>query len=511
MVKMSAPNHEFDEYYPAPDPKKDEYFAGRNGGRLGKDEKTFRGTERVTWGLPLSIGLCRKEREDRADNPHKRLLPCEEWGTVPDRSWIKNGVISLSKNDFVVAFSDLHGDVGLLKAHLFGAGLIDLDFKWLNANAIVVICGDLVDDCREPAGTCNHVRPLHSGASAHELVEYESVMKEKMALGSWINQQMSERDFDGDTAAPHGSNTWNMFMLIRFLIERGARIATVVGNHEVMRMEGDMNWHNYARQVSKEYEKTHGLDDWRSGQSVVRKLFGDPIIMACAGSVLFIHADAPNVRKEDQILDNSNLAKMVEQYNAEFTKELNEMHHAFIGGTTRPLTQNLKGFVWGRSLGLSLTAGKCKALKETMGHVLVVRGHCINDIGPLTVQAKTTGCMVHTFHFADGGDAKRALERACKMKTNSVRVGRAGGPATKMLLDRFHGITLACYGARPASASKFGGAVLRVDCGASYGFGGGYPGALVCITFSAEQQADDVYCVVGAHRPPLTKAMPLMV
>jgi hypothetical protein len=485
--------HEYAEYYPAQDKEKDNYFAARKGGRVGNDEETFRGAEKVTWGLPPSIGLCRKERE--AKRPWS-TLPCEEWESKPDGSWMKNGVITMSPGDFVVAFSDLHGDVGLLKAHLFGAGLIDLAFRWLQPNAIVVICGDLVDDCRQNIGTCNPLLQLPHGASAQD----KAVHEEKTKMGDWINKQMSDMDFEGDTAAPHGSNTWNMLMLIRFLIERGARIATVVGNHEVMRMEGDWNWANYTRQVSKDYEKKNGLNNW-SEASVMRSLFGDPIIMACAGGVLFLHADAP--KPNNKIRTNEDLAVMVTKYNTDFRTALT------LNKGARPSQDGvLKEFIWGRSLGTDLTPGVCNDLAAAMPHVLVVRGHCVNDIQ--NIQMKSAGCMVHTFHFADGGDAKRALESTCKIKSNSVRVGRAGGPATKKLLDRFHGITLACYGAR-RSRSKFGGAVLRVDCGASYGFGGGRRGALVCITFSATQEADDVYCVVGAHRPPLSMAIPLMV
>jgi hypothetical protein len=74
------------------------------------------------------------------------------------RAWIdEHGRIALEPGDFVVAFSDLHGDARMLQLHLRNAGLVGLvggAYKWLNPRAVVVICGDVVDDSY--SGACHH-------------------------------------------------------------------------------------------------------------------------------------------------------------------------------------------------------------------------------------------------------------------------------------------------------------------------------------------------------------------
>ena len=69
--------------------------------------------------------------------------------------------------------------------------------------------------------------------------------------------------------------------------------------------------------------------------------------------------------------------------------------------------------------------------------------------------------------------------------------------------ELFDGVTLACFGRDPGR--PYGGAVLRVDGGASYAFGGGRAGALVCILLTDHGEVGEVYCIAGSRRPELQK------
>ncbi len=217
-----------------------------------------------------------------------------------------------------------------------------------------------------------------------------------------------------------------------------------------------------------------GIDGWGAG-SVMRALLGEPLLMACAGNVLFLHADAPR-----QTTAPRGLEGLVRECNRRFRRSLE------VGGVVDGPVHDA---LWGRRLGARIDAAVCDELARTMPHVLVVRGHCING-GP-------RGSSGSSVPFLMTGADKEALRRRGVATARAARVGRAarGGNG-----EAFDGVTLACFGrdvARP-----YGGAVLRVDCGASYAFGGGRAGALVCILMS-NGEVGDVFCIAGARRPPL--------
>jgi hypothetical protein len=391
------------------------------------------------WGLPHYVSECRRERETSA---RSGLTPCERAVVARDTSspWISEGVIDVGPSGVLFAFSDLHGDVGLLKENLYNAGLIDRRFRWLMRHAVVVVCGDTIDDCR--GATC--------GA---------------------LETQMSAAGFDGDPGAPHGSNEWNMLMLIRYLTKQGARIVTLFGNHEVMRTKAQSG--PYQRRVSAEYERRLGIDGWGAG-SVMRTLLGEPLLMACAGNVLFLHADAPR-----QTSAPGGLEALVRECNRRFRRSIE------VGGVDGAVNDAL----WGRRFGTHIDGAVCDELARTLPRVLVVRGHCINR-----GQSCLDGGVCRPF-LMTGAD-KEALRERGVATARAARVGRVAHGRGEV----FDGVTLACFGrdvARP-----YGGAVLRVDCGASYAFGGGRAGALVCILLSG-REVSDVFCIAGAHRPPL--------
>jgi hypothetical protein len=395
------------------------------------------------WGLPHYVSDCRRERETSA---RPVLTPCERAVVGASSShWISEGVIDVGPSGVLFAFSDLHGDVGLFKEHLYNAGLMDRRFRWLMRHAVVVVCGDTVDDCR--GATC--------GA---------------------LEAQMGAAGFDGDPGAPHGSNEWNMLMLIRYLVaKQGARIVTLFGNHEVMRIKGQSA--PYQRRVSAEYERRTGIDVWGAG-SVMRTLLGEPLLMACAGNVLFLHADAPR-----QTTAPGGLEGLVRECNRRFRRTIEA------GGV---VDGDVHDALWGRRLGAHIDAAVCDELARNMPHVLVVRGHCINN-----GRGGSSSSSSSSVPFLMTGADKEALRRRGVATARAARVGRASGGGNGEVFD---GVTLACFGrdvARP-----YGGAVLRVDCGASYAFGGGRAGALVCILMS-NGEVGDVYCIAGARRPPL--------
>ena len=388
------------------------------------------------WGLPAFLSECRQERET-SRSPW--LTPCER-AVVPRQQprWLSDGVIDVGPGGVLFALSDLHGDVGLLKESLYNAGLMDRSFRWLMRHAVVVVCGDTVDDCR--GATCDLEAPM-----------------------------------EGDAGAPRGSNTWTVLMLLRYLATvEGARIVTLFGNHEAMRVEGASA--KYTRRVSTEYERRVGIDD-----SVVRSLLGEPLLMACAGNVLFLHADAPRVR----VGGGAELQALVRRCNRQFRRSL---EHGELGRVRGVVHDAL----WGRRLGARIDAGVCTELSTSMPHVLVVRGHCVNSPGAASGVARP---------FRVTGAAKEALGARGVATAGTARVGRVAD--TDSGGELFDGVTLACFGRDPSR--PYGGAVLRVDGGASYAFGGGRTGALVCILLTDHGEVGEVYCIAGSRRPELQK------
>ena len=215
------------------------------------------GTDRVR---PCDSDLIR-DRADSADRNAFAHRAHFEWSEVDD----------------VQVFSDIHGDARLLLRCLLEIGVIsDAEtLAWTGKRTLVVICGDLIDDCR-----------VHC---ANDRVNRDQPTR-RMELGS-----------------EPGANEWEVLALLNVLVSKGARIVWVMGNHELMRMQetngaGSAEQGRYQRHVTRAYEeKSVGVGAWKQGsqEGTMSRLFGVPRCVVTVGDVVFLHADPVDEQLED--------------------------------------------------------------------------------------------------------------------------------------------------------------------------------------------------------------------
>lgn len=326
-----------------------------------------------------------------------------------------------SEVDDVQVFSDIHGDARLLLRCLLEIGVIsDTEtLEWTGKRTLVVICGDLIDDCRVHCANdrVNHDKPTR-----------------RMELGS-------ER----------GANEWEVLALLNVLVSKGARIVWVMGNHELMRMQetngASAERGRYQRHVTRAYEeRSVGVGAWRK-EGTMSRLFGVPRCVVTVGDVVFLHADPVDVRGGATNARSDKNKKSTYPSARAYAEHVNglvakQRHRAF---------ERNSDLVWGRSLGNNLDEAKCDIIMPS--HIdratFVVRGHCIAGI------ARSKGARGVTFRPPE----------------SSGRVRRARTPgdfvrSTDPSIKRVPGITFGCLRFDERKGGIVSG-VARVDCGAS--------------------------------------------
>jgi hypothetical protein len=256
-------------------------------------------------------------------------------------AWLRDPLGVMDRSEFewgdhdvdrVFAMSDIHGDARLLLRSLLAIGVIDAAHVWKGGRALVVICGDLVDDCRQ---NC-------AASRRKDGKDGEDFGTRRMELG-----------------ATDGANEWEVVALLRSLVANGARIVWVTGNHELMRMRAERTGH-YQRHVSAKYETARSGDGaWRPG-GAMRELFGPVRVAVSVGDVVFLHADPIRVH-----------GAAAHETGRDYTRAVNAMSAELLDG-------NFAGLVWGRKAGHGFRRGVCAKLTRHIERpVLVVRGHCV--------------------------------------------------------------------------------------------------------------------------------------
>ena len=378
------------------------------------------GTDRVR---PCDSDLIR-DRADSADRNAFAHRAHFEWSEVDD----------------VQVFSDIHGDARLLLRCLLEIGVIsDAEtLAWTGKRTLVVICGDLIDDCR-----------VHC---ANDRVNRDQPTR-RMELGS-----------------EPGANEWEVLALLNVLVSKGARIVWVMGNHELMRMQetngaGSAEQGRYQRHVTRAYEeKSVGVGAWKQGsqEGTMSRLFGVPRCVVTVGDVVFLHADPVDVRGASGARGDKKKKKKYASARA-YAEHVNglvakQRHRAF--------EQN-SDLVWGRTLGNNLDEAKCDRVMPS--HIdratFVVRGHCIAGI------ARSKGARGVTFRPPDGHERHERLGRLEQREQRAQNKRRARKPgdfvsSTDPSIKRVPGITFGCLRFDERKGGIVSG-VARVDCGAS--------------------------------------------
>ena len=165
----------------------------------------------------------------------------------------------------IIVIGDLHGDWDLTLESLRIGKVIDNNNKWVGDDTVVVQLGDQVDRCRFNGIPCNNPE-----ATPNDEASDIKILKFFTDLHNQAQKQ-------------------------------GGAVYSILGNHELMNVDGDMRYVSYAGlKEFDNYTKPNG-DDFNSGEEARKWAFkpGNPLanFLACTrqmaliiGKHLFVHA-----------------------------------------------------------------------------------------------------------------------------------------------------------------------------------------------------------------------------
>jgi hypothetical protein len=223
----------------------------------------------------------------------------------------------LPKAERIVVIGDLHGDLEMTFKSLQIAKVIDMNHNWIGGNTIIVQVGDQIDRCRfDGKNSCNQ----------------EGITK--------FDEHSDIRILKYFTKLHHQAQ------------KKGGAVYSLLGNHELMNVNGDM------RYVS--HEGIKGFDNYKkldgtiieNGMDARKFAFapGNPIsnFLACTrqvaliiGSNLFVHAGIlPSIAEKYKIED---INKLMTLFLLDKLKDKEEYNKIFNNFDSSPL--------WTRKIG----------------------------------------------------------------------------------------------------------------------------------------------------------------
>jgi len=247
----------------------------------------------------------------------------------------------------IIVIGDIHGDIDILYKCLELAKLIDGDKNWIGGETVVVQVGDQIDSCRfDGINSCNDINNYKLKDNANDInILYFMTNLHKKALAV------------------------------------GGAIYSLMGNHELMNVMGDMNYVSYNNRKQFNNYKMDNGNIIQDGTIARQLLFspGNKIsnFLACTrkialiiGNNLFVHAGiVPQMIKKYKIEDINNLLTLF------LLNELEEpdiFHDVLMSGKYSPL--------WTREFGNSkMDSNKCNELMNPITEVYnvgrIIVGH----------------------------------------------------------------------------------------------------------------------------------------
>lgn len=199
-------------------------------------------------------------REDFGEYFYEFKSDCPEFNIIPT---------ILPKVPRIIAIGDTHGDFDITIRSLKLAKLIDNHFNWIAEpkNTVVVQIGDQIDRCRPFVNQCDHPEATYKDEASDIKI---------LRLFTDLDKQASKY---------------------------GGRVFSLLGNHEIMNIEGNMNYvshlglkefENYvdAKYPNKKFKTGKDARRWafrRSGE-ISSFLACTRISSLIIGSCLFVHA-----------------------------------------------------------------------------------------------------------------------------------------------------------------------------------------------------------------------------
>lgn len=260
--------------------------------------------------------------------------------------------------DRIIVIGDLHGDINTTIDSLVLAKVIDKKYNWIGGRTVIVQVGDQIDRCRfDGVNSCNQPGITHNDEDSDiKILHFFTDLHRKAQLA-------------------------------------GGAVYSLLGNHELMNVEGDMRYVSHAGIQGLNNHITEDKKVIKDGMEARKYLFtpGNPVsnFLACTrqvaiiiGSNLFVHAGIlPHIADKYKIQD---INKLMSLYLLNKLTDDNDYNKIFKNYEASPL--------WTRKIGkLGLDAFKSKYTKSISDNT------CDEILSPLTKNYKVQNIYVgHT-------------------------------------------------------------------------------------------------------------------
>ena len=299
----------------------------------------------------------------------------ERCSNFPNESSI--GVIKEAPHRIVV-LGDLHGDWNATTKSLLKAKLIDPNDhkKWIGGESILVQLGDQVDRCRLDRGPCHmDGATINDEASDIKILEYFTDLH---------NQA----------------------------IKVGGAVYSILGNHEVMNVDGDFRY--VSRKNLLEFSKdgtiqdgiTRRKEEFKPGNKIANFLACTRKTALVIGKNLFIHAGiVPDIAKKYNVND---INRIVALYLFDKLKDKNKYNELLINAKTSPYWTRLLG-----NLNRNLNQDKVEEIC-----------HSVFDSGVLTnLLGTTTNHKIERIFIGHTPQMLKGINTMCNDRIYYVDVG----------------------------------------------------------------------------------------
>ncbi len=223
----------------------------------------------------------------------------------------------LPKVKRIIVIGDIHGDMDKLLKCLRIPNLIDTNNNWIGGETVVVQVGDQIDSCRfRGTGDCNQTINDLDKADDINILYY---------LTNLHNQALKQ----------------------------GGAVYSLMGNHELMNVTGDMRFVSHRNISHTGMENRKEL--FKPGNKIANFLACTRRMVLVIGSNLFVHAGIIPEMTSKYNIDNMN--KLLTLFLLDEIKQPDHFNDLFINGRKSPL--------WTRMFGLKQILN-CDELSQTL-------------------------------------------------------------------------------------------------------------------------------------------------
>lgn len=230
----------------------------------------------------------------------------------------------------IVVIGDIHGDMGKLKYLLRVSNVIDKSGKWIGKDTVIVQVGDQIDSCRPDYGQhcINPETTLNDKADDVNILYYMTQLHKKAKV-------------------------------------HGGAVYSLVGNHELMNVDGDFTYVSYNNQFNDKrfMNREDRLTKFSPGHEIANFLACTRKMAIVIGSNLFVHAGIlPSIVNRYNVDDLNNILSL---YLLDELDNPGQYDEIFNSSHSSPL--------WNRVFGnIHKNANQCRQLMKPLKEVYKV-------------------------------------------------------------------------------------------------------------------------------------------